>query len=595
MEGCGIVSVFKDLWWFFRQEKRSYLFGIFSLVILSILQLIPGKIIGIIVNQIEAKQLTSKELWYWCGFILVVGILMYIFGYFWRIALFGASHRLGRLLRDRLYKQFTKMSPQFFHKQRIGDMMAHSTNDIQAITMTAGDGVMTVVDTVVLGGLVIGTMAITIDWQLTLYAVAPMPLIAFLTSRYGKLLHKRFHLAQEAFSNMNDKVQENMAGVRVIKAFGQENAEKKEFDGLLDDIAQKNIAVAKIDALYDPTIIVLMGITTLITIGVGTLQVINGTINVGDLFTFTIYLGQLVWPMLAFGWLFNIVEKGRASYDRVNALLQTEPQIQDCPNAVDAPPTGDLEYQIEEFIYPETNHPVLEKVKFALGKGQTLGLVGKTGSGKTTLFRLLLREFEGPKAVITVGGKPIDSYTLSALRQAIGYVPQEHILFSATIGENIAFGKQDATQEEIENVARIACIHEDILQFPNGYQTEVGERGVTLSGGQKQRISIARALLLNPEILILDDSLSAVDAKTEHTILDELRRNRSHKTTLISAHRLSAVEEADLILVMDEGKIAELGTHVELMEKQGWYRNMYESQQLESLIAEGGASHVERT
>lgn len=584
----GDLSVFRDLWWFFKQEKRSYLVGFFALIILAILELVPAWMVGRIIDLVNTKQLTYDHLLQYALILIGFGILAYVCGYLWRISIFGAAHRLGKLLRDRLYKSFTKMSPQFYHKQRIGDMMAHSTNDIQAVTMTAGEGVMTLTDTVVLGGLVIGTMAITIDWQLTILAILPLPILAYCTNRYGTLLHKRFHLAQKAFSTMNDKVQESMAGVRVIKAFGQEDDEKKEFGGLLDDVVQKNVAVARVDGLYDPTIIILMGISTLITIAVGTLKVLDDTITVGQLTQFTVLLGRLIWPMLAFGWLFNIVEKGRASYDRVNALLTTEPQIQDLSDAVAEIPSGDIEYKVKQFQYPEAGSQALKDVQFSLKKGQTLGIVGKTGSGKTTLFRLLLREFEGSQAQVLIKDKPIDQYQMSYLRRAIGYVPQDHILFSANIAENIAFGNPDATREQIEAAAKVACIHEDIMQLPQGYETVVGERGVTLSGGQKQRVSIARALLLNPEVLILDDSLSAVDAKTEHSILHELRMNRSDKTTMIAAHRLSAVEEAELILVMEDGRIAERGTHEELMNLDGWYREMYESQQLESLIMEGG-------
>ncbi|MDQ0417487.1 ATP-binding cassette subfamily B protein [Croceifilum oryzae] len=582
------MSVFKDLWWFFKQEKRSYLTGFFALLILAILDLVPAWMVGQVIDLVNTKQLTYDHLFQYALMLIGLGIVAYICGYLWRISIFGAAYRLGKLLRDRLYKSFTKMSPQFYHKQRIGDMMAHSTNDIQAVTMTAGEGIMTLTDTVVLGGLVVATMAITIDWQLTLLAVLPLPILAYCTNRYGKLLHTRFHLAQKAFSTMNDKVQESMAGVRVIKAFGQEDAEKKEFGGLLDDVVQKNVAVARVDGLYDPTIIILMGISTLITIAVGTLKVLDDTITVGQLTQFSILLGRLIWPMLAFGWLFNIVEKGRASYDRVNALLTTKPQIQDLPDAVAEVPTGDIEYKVKQFQYPETERNTLEDVQFSLRKGQTLGIVGKTGSGKTTLFRLLLREFEGSLAQVFINNRSINQYQMSYLRRAIGYVPQDHILFSANIAENIAFGNPEATGEQIEAAAKVACIHEDIMQLPQGYETVVGERGVTLSGGQKQRVSIARALLLNPEVLILDDSLSAVDAKTEHSILHELRVNRSDKTTMIAAHRLSAVEEADLIIVMEDGRIAERGTHEELMRLGGWYKEMYESQQLESLIMEGG-------
>ncbi|WP_093229792.1 ABC transporter ATP-binding protein [Thermoflavimicrobium dichotomicum] len=583
------MSIFRDLWWFFKKEKKSYITGIAALLLLALLGLLPPYAIRHVVDQIAAGSLTVKDLLFWSVLCIGVGAASYGLGYFWRIQLFGAAHRLGQLLRNQLYEHFTKMSPSFFHRHRTGDLMAHATNDIQAIATTAGEGVLTLADSISIGSVVIFTMAVFIDWKLTLIALIPMPIMAWLTNYYGNLLHQRFHVAQEAFSDTNDKVQENISGMRVIKAFGQEEAEKKVFKELLDDVVEKNIAVAKIDALYDPTIILCVGVSFFLTVAFGSVAVVDGTMTIGELTQFTIYLGHLIWPMLAFGWLFNIVERGRASYDRVQKLLSMKPDIQDQVNAIDKLPTGDIQYQIRSFTYPGSPTPALEDIGVSIRKGETLGIVGKTGSGKTTFLRLLLREFDIQDGVIRIGGCSITDYKLHRLREAIGYVPQEYVLFSMTIKENIAFGRPDATQEEVEEVARIACIHEDILEFEHGYQTVVGEKGVTLSGGQKQRISIARALLLDPEILILDDSLSAVDAKTEASILKALRENRANKTTLIAAHRLSAVELADQIIVMDEGRIVEYGTHQELMENDGWYRDMYERQQLESLVLEGGA------
>ncbi|SEN36093.1 ABC transporter ATP-binding protein [Lihuaxuella thermophila] len=584
------MSIFKDLWWFFKLEKKSYSLGILTLVMLALLHLFAPYAVRVVVDKIEAGTLTVEDLLLWTTLSLVVGLATYCFGFLWRIMLFGASNRLGKLLRNRLYEHFTRMSPRFFHQRRTGDLMAHATNDIQAIVATAGEGVLTLADSIITGGIVVFTMAFFIDWKLTVIALLPMPLMAWATSKYGSMLHKRFHKAQEAFSHTNDKVQENISGVRVIKAFGQEEYEKKEFKKLLDDVVEKNIAVARIDALFDPTIILVVGVSFFLTVAYGSFGVVSGEITIGELTQFTIYLGHLIWPMLAFGWLFNIVERGRASYDRVEALLHIPPDIADRPDAVDQVPSGEVEYRLKSFSYPESDKMVLKDIFVRVKQGETLGIVGKTGSGKTTFLRLLLREFDAEPGSIRIGGIPVTDYKLLRLRQAIGYVPQDHVLFSATVAENIAFGKPEATQEEIEEVARLACIHEDILHFEHGYETLVGERGVTLSGGQKQRISIARALLLDPEILILDDSLSAVDAKTEHLILEALRKNRKQKTTLISAHRLSAVEQADQIIVLENGRVIERGTHQELMQQNGWYKEMYERQQLESLVAEGGGT-----
>jgi ATP-binding cassette subfamily B multidrug efflux pump len=340
--------------------------------------------------------------------------------------------------------------------------------------------------------------------------------------------------------------------------------------------------------LFDPTISLIVGISFFLAIAFGSVFVVKEEMSLGQLTTFTMYLGLLIWPMLAFGWLFNIVERGRASYDRVTALLSVKPDIVDQEGAIETIPSGDLSYQIHSFAYPEKDTHALEDIFIDIDQGQTLGVVGKTGAGKTTLLRLLLREFDCHDGNIHIGGTSVYQMKVLALRSAIGYTQQDHFLFSANVAENIAFGRPEATMNEIRGAAKLASIHEDILRFEDGYGTVVGERGVTLSGGQKQRISIARALLMNPEILILDDSLSAVDAKTEESILHALKSYRLNKTTIISAHRLSAIKHADLIVVLDEGRIIERGTHEQLMKTNGWYASMYMRQQLESIVTQGG-------
>ncbi|PFO07755.1 multidrug ABC transporter permease/ATP-binding protein [Bacillus sp. AFS076308] len=582
------MKVFIELGWFFKQEKKAYISGVLILLFVALLQLIPPKVIGIIADGIHEGTITTSMLIKWVVVLMTVGLSMYVLRYYWRIMIFGSSVKLSRILRDRLYSHFTTMSPSFYQKSRIGDLMAHATNDLSAIQQTAGAGVLTLVDSLSTGGFVIIAMAFTISWKLTLICLIPMPIMAMLTSWFGTMLHKSFHKAQESFSSLNDKTQESISGIKVIKTFGQEQEDIEDFRKLSVDVVQKNIVVAKIDSLYDPTISIIVGISFFLSIAFGAKYVLNGELTIGELISFTTYLGLLVWPMLAFGWLFNIVERGRASYDRVAALLREKVEIKDDKDALSIMPMGDIEYKINEFTYPGETKPILKEIFFSLAKGETLGIVGKTGSGKTTLLKLLIREFEGYKGEILFGGKPLHAYKLEKLREAIGYVPQDHFLFSATIAENIAFTNPDISSDEIEKAAKLANIHDDILRFSHGYQTVVGERGVSLSGGQKQRISIARALLMNPEVLVLDDSLSAVDAKTEEAILSSLRQNRDGKTTIITSHRLSAVQHANLILVIDDGKIVEKGRHGELMEQDGWYKEMYLHQQLEELVEHGG-------
>lgn len=352
---------------------------------------------------------------------------------------------------------------------------------------------------------------------------------------------------------------------------------------------KKNLSVARVDALYDPTVAAIVGVSFFLSIAFGAKFVLDGAMTIGELVSFNAYLSLLVWPMLAFGWLFNIVERGRASYDRVRSILEEPVDVQDAPGAVDEVPSGEISFHLEKFSYPGEQHPVLKHIHFRLNRGETLGIVGKTGAGKTTLLKLFIREIEGFDGEILFGSRPIHEYKLERLREAIGYVPQEHFLFSSSVADNISFAKPDASIEEIRYAAKLANIDEDILQFTDGYDTIVGERGVSLSGGQKQRISIARALLMEPEVLILDDSLSAVDAKTEEAILTALRETRAGKTTIITAHRLSAIQHADLILVLDDGEIAQMGTHFELMNEDGWYKEMYLHQQLEELVEKGGS------
>ena len=585
------MKVFFKLGWFFKERKLQYSIGLLMLTLVAILQLVPPKVIGYTIDEIGEGSLTKAGLFKWLGIIIVVAIAMYILRYYWRQMIFGSSNYLARTLRQKLHRHFTQMSPSFYQKHRVGDLMAHATNDISAVQQTAGGGVLTLFDSVTTGGFVILAMAITIDWRLTIIALLPMPLVAFSTSYYGKLLHERFRHAQAAFSDLNDKTQESITGMKVLKTFGQQMEDVEDFTRLSDEVVEKNMHVAKIDSLFNPTISFITGLSFLLSLGFGTKFILDGAMTVGDLVTFTTYLGILVWPMLAIGMLFNIVERGSVSYNRIERLLNTPIEIDDKDDAIAQMPTGDISFHVKNFVFPGDPEPSLKNVQFELKRGQTLGIVGKTGAGKTAILKLLVREFEGYEGSIQFGDHPIQDYQKSKLREAIGYVPQDHFLFSASLFSNIAFTNPNASLAEVRAAAKLANIDEDIMDFTDGYKTLVGERGVSLSGGQKQRISIARALLMKPELLILDDSLSAVDAKTEEAILTALKEERKDATTIITSHRLSAIQQAHCILVIEDGAVIEKGTHDELMSLKGNYYEMYQLQQLEQLVEQGGDEH----
>lgn len=583
------MGIFKKLGWFFKQEKKSYITGIFFLILVALVQLVPPRVIGVVVDEIAAGKMTGAYLSRWILILVAAGIGQYTFRYIWRLNIWGGAAKLEQTLRNNLFKHFTQMDHSFFQKYRTGDLMAHATNDLSAIQMVAGGGILTLADSMITGGATIIAMAIFIDWRLTLIALIPLPLLAVASRVLGSKLHERFRGAQAAFSSMNDKTQESISGIKVIKTFGEEAADVADFKEQTDKVVAKNKRVYLIDSLFDPAITFIMGISYVLTIIIGGSYVMSGTISIGQLISFISYIAMLIWPMFAIGRLFNILERGSASYNRVEELLSESSSIIENPNAVQELVNGRLDYRIYEFHYPEDDRVALNHVHFTIKQGDTLGIVGKTGAGKTTLFKLLLREYDEYAGSIRFGGHDIRDYSLNALLHGIGYVPQDQFLFSTTIRENIRFANPNLTEEDVINAAKLTAIHDDILGLPNGYDTLVGERGVSLSGGQKQRISIARALITNPELLILDDALSAVDAKTEEAILSALKAQRRDQTTIIAAHRISSVMHAEEIIVLDDAEIIERGNHQELIEIDGWYQDMFDRQQLEDKL-EGGAN-----
>ncbi len=575
-----------------RRHWLSYVLGILALAMVDFMNVYIPQFTGEITDGLKTGTIDMDGVWQLVGRIVLLGAGMAVGRFAWRYFIFGTGLAIQRDLRGELFSHLETLSTRYFNEHKTGDLMAHFTNDLQAVRMLMAPTVVTAFDATVMLLMVLGKMMLYVDMRLTLVAVIPLLLIMYGDYVYGKVMHRKFLAKQRAFSELTDQVQEAVSGIRVIKAFVQERKELAAFARINRLNHDRNMDVARTQALFLPLLDLVVGISGLLTLLYGGYLTIMGEITLGQFEAFNLYIAMLVWPMMATGECITFISQGMASIKRIQAILDERPEITDGPEVREIERLkGEIDLDGLCFTYPGQERAALDGVNIRVEQGETLAVLGRTGSGKTTLANLLLRLYNTKRNMIRIDGHSLYEIPLAVLRRDIACVPQDSFLFSDTLERNIAFGAEDKRQENIRQAAKDACIHENIMDFPDGYQTVVGERGVTLSGGQKQRSAIARALLKDAPILILDDALSAVDTDTEEQILHNLRKNRAGRTTIIIAHRVSTIQHADHILVLEDGKAAEYGTHEELLARGGIYRSIHDKQQLEKqLREEGGAA-----
>lgn len=578
------MSLYQLLAQFIRQHWRSYVAAAVMLFLVAGLTVLIPRKIGHIIDAMVAHHLAAEALLWELASVLLMGIAIYFLRVGWRMQLFAASYQLGAQLRLRLYQRLSLQGPAFFQQQRTGDLMALGTNDADAIELAAGEAALAGFDGAMTFVLVIGMMTLGVDWRLAFATLLPFPFMAWAFKRITHHVHDASKDSLERFSKLNDHVQETISGVRTLRVLGLEQRSAAQFAQLAEDAAAASLSAQRWEAAYEPAVGVALTAAGALTLGVGAYLVWQDEMSIGNLTAFSMYLGQLIWPMFAAGWVLSLLERGKAAWGRLRPVLEADLVIQDLGQQ-DRDPAGTLQFDQVSFSYPAQSNLALNKLSFRLEAGQTLGIVGPTGAGKSSVVRLVLRQFEAQQGQVSWGDYAIAAYPLARLRNAINWVAQEPFLFSASIADNIALSNPQANRDQIMHAAELAAIHDDILRFPEAYDTPVGERGVTLSGGQKQRVAIARALLTDSPLLVLDDALSAVDTDTETRILRhlaELRAARPERSAVIVSHRLSAVAEADHILVLREGVLVEQGTHQDLLALEGWYASQWKYQQLEA-------------
>ena len=566
------------------QNRYRYAVGILCLIAVDILQLILPKLLGIITDRLKDGSLTQPLLVNYALIIAGIAVGIASLRFFWRYLIMGISRIVDRELRNRFYLQLQRLDAHYYNNHKTGDLMAHATNDIGNITMAVGQGVAVAVDSALIPIVAVSLMINTGGILLTLTSFIPLVILGFLMVLFLRLMPERVQKMQESFSNLTEVARENFSGIRVVKSFVQENQEIAKFEKANSHNRNMNMKFARLMSMMFPTVMSVSALSFAIALWFGGVLVIEGRITLGDFVAFNSYLGMLIWPIAALGWMASMFQRGSVSLQRVNAILEEEPVVREPERPARIREiSGKIRFTGLSFTYPGSDRPALKNISFTVEAGKTLAIVGRTGSGKSTLINLIPKLFESPAGSIFVDDVDINSIPLGLLRGSLGFVPQDTFLFSTTLKENISFFL-DKSEAEIIEAARTAKIYENILEFPEGMNTVVGERGITLSGGQKQRIAIARAILRSPAVLILDDCLSAVDANTEEEILKGLKQVMRQRTSIIVSHRISAIMDADEIIVLEEGKIAERGTHKELLEMQGIYFSLYQKQLLSERI-----------
>ncbi len=579
------------IWQYVRRHKGQYIGGIITLFVLDFANLYIPQVTGIITDGLAAHTLDMDGVFRNIGILLGIGLTLAVGRFLWRFFIFGAARGIDREIRDDMFAHLETLDVEYYNEHKTGDLMTRFTSDLTAVRVAIGPAVIAAFDAVVMTVMVIGQMMFYVSVKLTLLAIVPMIFIAVGELYYGKIMQKRFLERQEAVSELTDFVQESFSGVRVVKAFVRERSQIRAFAKTNANAKKKNLMIARMESIVIPLLDVIIGLSSLLTLLYGGWLALNGEITIGRFVAFNQYITMLVWPMIACGEAINMFSQGSAGIKRIQEVFDEEPAIADRKDVVSVSSIrGDIRLNHLTFIHRGNSEPTLKDISLDIKAGTTLAVIGRTGNGKSTLVNLLLHLYNTKQGMIFIDGRDINTIPLKVLRENIAYVPQDNFLFSDTLKTNIAFGTDNEEMDEIIRATKTACIHDNIIAFPDGYETIVGERGVTLSGGQKQRSSIARALKKDAPILILDDALSAVDTDTEEKILHNLKANRKGKTTILIAHRISTIQNADKILVLEDGEAKECGNHKELMELGGIYKDMFEKQQLEAAIGEKRAA-----